>query len=179
MSDLIVASHNPVKVQAALAGFRRLFPHQDWRARGRDVASGVGAQPMSDAETRWGALNRARAAQAAEPGADYWVGIEGGCQELHGRLACFAWAVVLDRERSGESRTGMFFLPEAVADLVRQGVELGEADDRVFGRVNSKQDNGAVGLLTGDVINRLAYYEHAVILALVPFRNPALYPPAP
>ncbi len=45
----------------------------------------------------------------------------------------------------------------------------------VFGRTNSKQGNGAVGLLTGDVIDRAAYYVHAVILALIPFRNPELY----
>ena len=45
----------------------------------------------------------------------------------------------------------------------------------MFGRTNSKQQNGAVGLLTGDVIDRIALYEPAVVLALVPFRNPRLY----
>ncbi|MDD5263960.1 MAG: DUF84 family protein, partial [Candidatus Bipolaricaulis sp.] len=69
------------------------------------------------------------------------------------------------------------FLPDTVAALVRQGVELGEADDRVFGRTDSKRDVGAVGLLTGEVIDRTALYEHAVVLALIPFRNAALYPP--
>jgi non-canonical (house-cleaning) NTP pyrophosphatase len=52
---------------------------------------------------------------------------------------------------------------------------LGHADDRVFGRENSEQTNGAVGLLTKDLIDRTAYYEHAVVLALVPFVNPGLY----
>jgi non-canonical (house-cleaning) NTP pyrophosphatase len=63
-----------------------------------------------------------------------------------------------------------------VADLIRQGKELGEADDIVFGRNNSKQENGAVGLLTGDVINRAQLYEMAVILAFIPFKNLDLYP---
>jgi non-canonical (house-cleaning) NTP pyrophosphatase len=54
-------------------------------------------------------------------------------------------------------------------------MELGEADDLVFGRSNSKQDNGAIGLLTGDVIDRAQLYEQAVILALVPFKNPDMY----
>ncbi|MDD5645622.1 MAG: DUF84 family protein, partial [Candidatus Bipolaricaulis sp.] len=70
-------------------------------------------------------------------------------------------------------------LPDAVAQLVRQGMELGAADDRVFGRMGSKLDQGAVGLLTGGIIDRTALYEHAVILALIPFRNDALYPPEP
>ena len=57
---------------------------------------------------------------------------------------------------------------------MRQGIELGHADDQVFGRSNSKQQNGSVGLLTGDVVDRTAYYVQAVILALIPFKNPTL-----
>jgi non-canonical (house-cleaning) NTP pyrophosphatase len=75
----------------------------------------------------------------------------------------------------GKGRTGTFLLPPAVAELIRQGKELGAADDIVFGRLNSKQDNGAVGLLTDDVIDRAQLYEHAMILALIPFKNKALY----
>ena len=51
----------------------------------------------------------------------------------------------------------------------------GDADDVVFERSNSKQANGAVGLLTGDVITRASLYAHAVVLALIPFRNMELY----
>lgn len=175
MPKIVVASTNPVKIQAALAGFQRLFPAETFTAHGLSVPSGVSVQPMTDAETLHGALNRITNAQAAEPSADYWVGIEGGCEVLEGELACFAWAVVRSPQMVGKGRTGLFFLPEAVARLVRQGVELGHADDQVFGRSNSKQQNGAIGLLTGDVIDRLAYYEHAMVMALVPFRNVELY----
>jgi non-canonical (house-cleaning) NTP pyrophosphatase len=54
-------------------------------------------------------------------------------------------------------------------------LDQGKADDIVFSRSNSKQQNGAVGLLTKDVITRAAYYEPAVVLALVSFANPELY----
>jgi inosine/xanthosine triphosphatase len=175
MPEIVVASTNPVKIQAALAGFQLMFPAEEFTASSMAVSSGVSDQPLTDAETLQGALNRAAAAQAAEPHADFWVGIEGGCEELYGELACFAWAVVRSTKTVGKGRTGLFFLPEAVARLVRQGVELGTADDMVFNRSNSKQQNGAIGLLTGDVIDRLAYYEHALVMALVPFRNKELY----
>jgi non-canonical (house-cleaning) NTP pyrophosphatase len=69
----------------------------------------------------------------------------------------------------------MFFLPPEIAQLIRQGKELGEADDIVFGRQDSKRKNGAVGLLTGNVIDRLELYEGAVVLALAPFKNPELF----
>jgi non-canonical (house-cleaning) NTP pyrophosphatase len=64
----------------------------------------------------------------------------------------------------------------AIAELVRGGIELGEADDQVFGTQGSKQHNGAVGLLTHDTLTRDGFYAQAVQLALIPFINPHLYP---
>jgi inosine/xanthosine triphosphatase len=178
--QVIVASTNPVKVRAALGAFRRMWPEQAFTAEGLSVPSGVRDQPMGDDETLRGAFNRASGAQAACPTADYWVGIEGGCAEGAGGLEAFAWVVVLSLTASGRSRTGMFMLPEEVAELIRGGMELGHADDLVFGRLNSKHDDGSVGLMTGGVIDRTAYYEHAVVLALIPFRQPNLrFPAAP
>ncbi len=174
MKTIIVASTNPVKIAAALSGFRRMFPDEEFSVRGMSVPSGVSDQPRTDEETQRGALNRMAAALKQIPQADYWIGLEGGVEDRDGELECFAWMVVSDGTRLGKSRTATFYLPEEAARLVRQGMELGHADDVVFGRANSKQQNGSVGLLTGDVVDRAAYYEQAVILALIPFRNPAL-----
>ena len=178
MKTIAVASTNPVKVKATLAGFRKMFPDETFQLQAVSVASGVSEQPATDEETYQGACGRARNAQQILPEADFWVGIEGGVQVEDNALLAFAWIVVRGRDRrSGSGRTASFLLPEAVASLVRQGKELGEADDLVFERSNSKQENGAVGILTGDVIDRAALYEPAVVLALIPFKNPALYPP--
>jgi inosine/xanthosine triphosphatase len=172
MKTILVASNNPVKIQAALNGFQKMFPGEPFEIQGMSVPSGVSDQPMTSAETLQGALNRARG--AAQQPADFWVGIEGGCEEMQEEMQAFAWVVILSRNRIGKSRTGTFTLPDEITRLVRQGVELGEADDRVFNRANSKQGNGAVGILTDDVIDRTVYYEQAVILALIPFKNPNL-----
>ena len=67
MKTLVVASTNPVKIQAALDGFRRMFPADEFEARGVSVPSGVTDQPMTDAETLQGALNRAANARRAAP----------------------------------------------------------------------------------------------------------------
>jgi len=66
-------------------------------------------------------------------------------------------------------------LPPQVTKYVREGMELGQADDIVFGSSNNKQKGGAVGHLTNGVIGRSEYYKHAVILAFVPFQWPELY----
>ncbi|KAL7919512.1 inosine triphosphate pyrophosphatase-like protein [Trichoderma austrokoningii] len=175
-TQVVVASHNPVKMSAAKEGFSGMFPSQAFSFSGLSVPSGVADQPMTDVETLQGARNRARNAREAKPEADYWVGIEGGVDDSGEAMETFAWVVVLGKqsERMGRARTAAFFQPEEVARLVRSGMELGPADDQVFGSENSKQHSGSIGLLTGDLIDRSAYYVPAVIGALIPFRNPAL-----
>jgi inosine/xanthosine triphosphatase len=172
---MVIASQNPVKIQAVQRGFERMFPSETFTMRTVSVPSGVRNQPASSDEALQGALNRASRAARILPQADYWVGVEGGVEDQGAEMAAFAWIVVKSSRMLGKGRTGTFYLPPAVASLVRQGMELGEADDIVFGRSNSKQENGAIGILTGDVVDRAQLYEQAVILALVPFKNPELY----
>lgn len=176
MSTIIVASKNPVKIEAASLGFQRMLAGSQFDLRGISVPSGVPDQPTSDAQTLIGATNRANAASKLEPQADFWVGIEGGIEDTAEGMEAFAWVVVKSNSgKMGKGKTGTFFLPKRIAELVRQGKELGEADDIVFGRKNSKQENGAVGLLTQNVIQRTDFYVLAVILALIPFKNETLY----
>lgn len=175
LHTIVLASRNPVKARAARGGFEKVFPEASFRVEPVSVPSGVDHQPRSDEETLAGAANRADNAARKFPDADYWVGIEGGISDHGGEMTAFAWVVVRSPELVGKSRSGAFQLPDAVARLVRQGDELGDADDVVFERSNSKQQGGAVGILTGNLIDRAALYEHAVVLALIPFRNPELY----
>ena len=175
MPKITVASQNPVKLRATQAAFAQIFPQQVFSASGAAVPSGVPDQPMGLAETMQGARNRAENARAAQPESDYWVGIEGGIDDTPLGMSCFARVHIISRDgREGIGQTAVFYLPREVAELVRGGMELGHADDQVFGRDNSKQSNGAIGILTDDVVHREAYYTHAVIMALVPFKNPAL-----
>ena len=101
--------------------------------------------------------------------------MEGGIQDLGHEMESFAWMFVKSGYKSGKARTATFFLPQKVGELIRGGMELGDADDIVFGKTNSKQVNGAIGLLTHDVITRSSFYTEAVCMALIPFKNPELY----
>lgn len=176
LKKVIIASHNPVKAKAVLNGFKRLFPDEKFSLQAYDLPSGISDQPMTDEMCLIGARNRANNAKKSVPDGDFWVGVEGGCDYLGDELVAFAWIVILGRENIGCARTAMFRLPKQIQALVESGLELGDADDQVFGRSNSKKKSGAVGLLTGDVITRTSLYEMAVILALIPFKKPDLYP---
>lgn len=175
MKDIIVASNNPVKSEAVLNGFKRVFPLEEFSIQGVGVSSNVSDQPIGDHETLRGARNRANTVKGMYPNADFWAGLEGGVDKFEGEWVAFAWIVILSRQGEGISRTGIFVLPPEVALLIQSGVELGEADDIVFGTNNSKQTNGAVGLLTGDALTRAGLYTEGVILALIPIKNEKLY----
>ncbi|MFY0605692.1 MAG: inosine/xanthosine triphosphatase [Cyclobacteriaceae bacterium] len=174
---VIVGSKNPVKVNSAKQGFEQIFNAQTFDCEGIEVPSGISDQPMTDQETLQGAINRAQNAKTAQPAADYWVGIEGGLDSSEQGLLAFAWVVILSDNQTGQSRTSTFHLPPKVTELIYQGIELGLANDQVFKETNSKQKGGAVGSLTNGVLGRTEYYVQAVMLALVPFLNPKLFPP--
>lgn len=171
---VVVASNNIPKIKAARDGFSQMLP-DSYDFQGISVDSNVSDQPFSDEETLRGATNRAQNAQAARSEADFWVGIEGGVETHDGSICSFAWIVIVGKDgKVGKARTSAYFLPDKTCQLLKEGVELGHADDMVFGQTDSKNKQGSVGLLTGGVVDRAAYYTQAVILALIPFRNASL-----
>lgn len=171
---VIVASANPVKIKAAKFGFQKMFPDFNIEVVSINVPSGVNDQPIGDKETFEGARNRAINAQSKENG-DFYIGIEGGIASEDGDMSAFAWVVIRSGSKEGKAKTSTFYLPRAVAELIEAGKELGEADDIVFNKTNSKQQAGAIGILTHNAIDRTQYYAEAVVLALIPFKNDSLY----
>ncbi len=173
--QVIVGSQNPVKVGCTREAFSQAFG-KVCQVEGVDAQSAIPAQPRSESETLLGAKNRASHAKILVPEADYWVGIEGGVDEDAQGMYAFAWIYVMHRSgKSGQSKTGTFYLPPQVVALIREGMELGHADDLVFQAQNSKQQGGSVGLLTQGIVPREAYYQQAMVLALIPFLNEALF----
>ena len=179
--QIVVGSANPVKLDCVRSGlFKALHFEFIIGIAGLEVPSGVADQPLSDDETRLGAENRASRAydgffrkHGYHP--DYAVGVEGGLFNIEGDMFCAAWVVIFDGKTVGKARSSAFPIPPAIASLVNQGIELGVADDRVFGRVDSKRGSGTVGHLTRGVITRSDFYVPAVILAYIPFQWKQLY----
>jgi len=176
MKKIIVASLNPVKIEAANLAFSRVFPEEKFIIQGVAVKSGVSDQPLSNKETYQGALNRIKSAQTLEGEADYYIAFEGGAEDVNGVLEEFAWIVISDKDNIGHARSASFSAPPALRDLViEKGLEMGDAADIVFKDKNIKQKMGAVGCLSKGVINRSDLYVQPAILALLPFINKSLY----
>ena len=177
MKKVVVASQNPVKIDAVKMALERTWPEEQFDVSGAGVPSEVSDQPKGDEETLLGARNRTRNAQSLIPDADLWVGLEGGIVRLEDSYMTKAWMVVWDGKLEGVSQSACFQLPPAVCRLLDEGLELGDADDQVFGSHNSKQSGGALGLLTENKLNRTMLYVPAVMMALIPFAQRELYTP--
>lgn len=159
-----VGSANPVKLDAVRAVIARVAPGIE--VVGVEVASGVPDQPWGDDETIRGATARALAALKAGEG-DIGIGIEGGCVETRDGMRTCAWAAVASRDGMVHVGGSLAMpLPPAVARLVREGTELGHAMDAVSGGQDTKRGAGAVGILTGGLVDRRAAYEVIVTYAL-------------
>lgn len=169
-----VGSMNPVKLAASRSVLARVASSA--RVEPVKVQSTVRDQPLGDHETIQGALARARGAREAT-GAELGIGLEGGVVEEDGSMRTCAWAAVVDATgREGVGGSLAMPLPHAVARLIRdEGLELGEAMDRLTGEYNVKHRQGAVGILTAGLVNRQAAYEVILAYALARFLAPELW----
>jgi len=165
---IAVASCQPAKVEAVEVAFSQVFGDVD--VRGVAVDSGT-TQPRSDHDTHVGAKRRAALAKEAVPSADWWVGIEGGVEEVGDELMVMAWVVIEDGSSTASSRSASFALPRSIARRVKRGEPLG-LSTRYVGRGTDWRRSGIVGALSDERVTRVGLYVQPVLLALLPFLPP-------
>jgi inosine/xanthosine triphosphatase len=169
-----VGSGNPAKVEAVRRALARLAPACALQAV--DVVSGVAEQPVGDHATRQGARNRARAA-LDRTRAEVAFGLEGGVTHEPPVVWLVSWVAAVTRDgRSGDASGLRMPLPSAVAIRLAGGDELGTIIDDLFGVTASKQQTGAVGLLTEGFVSRTDAFADLVAMACAPLLHPDLYP---
>ncbi len=167
-----VGSTNPAKLEAVHRALARLAP--GCSVEGVSAPSGVGRQPFGDEETRSGAMTRARA--ALQSGADVAFGLEGGVIFEGDVPWLVSWVAVVDRDgRRGEASGLRMPLPKVAAERLRAGDELGDVIDALFDVHLSKQQAGAIGLLTEGFVSRTDAFADLVAMACAPLLRSDLY----
>lgn len=170
-----VGSENPVKINAVSAAFEKVWPNKKWEVIGVKVSSGVSDQPMSDDESIKGATTRAKKAMKLAK-SDFGVGLEGGVNKIGRRWFDCGWIVVIDKKgRVGIGSGTRIETPEKIMKLLREGRELGTANDILFGTKNSKQGQGHFGLMTNGILTRKSEYMSGIISALSRFLHPEIF----
>jgi inosine/xanthosine triphosphatase len=169
-----VGSTNPVKVKAVRDVLSRFYDALE--VEGVAVASGVPEQPRGKEVLR-GAVERAKAARGE---GDLGIGIEAGVFRLGEEEATLDVQYCAMADATGwvtvGHGSGFAYPPEVVADL-EAGRTVSEAMERVTGLSNIGQGTGAIGYLTGGVLERRELTAQAVMAAFVPRVRPELYRP--
>lgn len=181
---IVVGSTRPAKVEAAREAIDAIA-RLDERFRQAtvqpvDVTDVAPTMPMTDLAILDGARLRAQTLiDRTSPTADapLAIGVEGGLDPLpsnRGRYVLKTWAAVTDGTRWGYGAGGAILLPDYVTRRVLEGRELGDVVDEVAGAA-VRGTRGAWGVLTRDLVGRQDSFRSAILAALAPFYNPALY----
>jgi inosine/xanthosine triphosphatase len=183
---ILLGSTRPAKVEAARAAIAAIAQVNEHFRRATiqavDVTPVAPTMPMTEHAILEGARIRARTLIERVPrdvGAEYRlaIGVEGGLDPLPGRGEHYAlktWAAVTDGTQWGFGAGGAIVVPDAIARQVLNGRELGDVVDEVAGTA-VRGTRGAWGVLTRDLVGRQDSFTAAILAALAPFYNPALY----
>ncbi|MCO7124886.1 DUF84 family protein [Sporolactobacillus shoreicorticis] len=158
-----VGTKNPAKIDAV----RQLLQEGsiDAEVRSFDVPSGVSAMPMSDLETRQGAINRAKAVLGQNPEINFGIGMEGGVSDIGGEMYLCNWAAGANRDGRVISAGGArILLPEVLAEGIRSGNELGDIADAYADQKDVSTHGGTIGILTEGRITRTEMFLHILKL---------------
>lgn len=174
--NIAVGSTNPVKIRATRQAFKKVFPSEKIIIHSIEIPSRVANQPMNDKEAIKGAMNRARGALKYK-NVDFGVGIEGGLNKTDKYWFDCGWVVVISKNYEiGIGSSMRIHTPQKMVRMIKNNkMELGEVDDIIFKRKNSKQKSGHFGLMTKGAITRSHAYREGVICALTRFLHKDLY----
>lgn len=173
---IVVGSRNPVKINAAKQALAQVLSVDNPEISGLSVPSLVPEQPLTEADTRDGAINRVKACLVREK-ADWYVAIEGGVDNFKEGPATFAYVAICNGKQWSIGRSANLPLPESVYVALSNGGELGPVMDQLFGTTNVKQKGGAIGLLTNNLATRQSVYELAIVLTMAKFTHAELFFP--
>jgi inosine/xanthosine triphosphatase len=182
------AVHDAMKLCA-----EQLDPNVQFEILGFAVDSGVGHTPLSSAESMRGARQRTEAliqmASAKSEVYQYYVGLEGGLEVMENRaddagssgisgrrVFLESWAYVSAGSRGHFGRSGGIELPPALAyEVLDKGVELAAAIDKFAGIAGIRDNQGAWGVLSNNLITRREAFRVALVAAFAPFYNVNLF----
>lgn len=149
---------NNTKIEAV----KEVFPSD--RIMSYSAESSVSAQPFSDEETRNGAINRAKDSVAMNPDA-MGIGLEGGVMDIEGQLFLCNWGAMIDLKKTVHTASGArILLPKEISTPLRDGIELGDIMDSYAKKQGVRQNEGAIGIFTKNLVSRKNMFLHVVTL---------------
>ena len=179
-----VGTKNPAKIEAVKLGFTKLFPKTECTVFPVEVDSQVGVQPYGFESTIQGAINRAKNAYSSvfkthsKTITQLGIGIEAGMIPVPltstGYLDYQFCAIFSSNGAiSIGSGPGFEYPPKIVEKLMNDPDhhEIGTIIAEISGISNTKEKEGAIGLLTKNIFRRAEILQYSVVSALLPIKS--------
>ena len=184
---VLVASKNPIKIQATKEAFDEYFP--DVKITSIDINNLDPKndfkkqlqwmnQPVGELETCEYSQERVKLIKNNYPNFDYYIGLEGGItQTRFGSYRIIVFCTIADpvhieTVRGCEIPLPIHWYEALTADPL---LELGNIVEEASGIQNIKQKQGAIGFFTHNKINRKDILKETLIMCLIPFQNKTLF----
>ena len=173
---IVIGSINVPKKDAVLLAFSQAYGNELIDVTCVETNSGVSSHPSNAGEALRGAINRVTDAKNQMPGADYYVGTEGGLLQENGRAWEIGWVAIMNSV--GELATGLSAGIEIKGEILKailDGTELNDVLDDIYGIGKIGNSNGFYGLATDDLVTRQQAYEQGIQFAIAQYKHPELY----
>ncbi len=155
---IVLGSKNKAKLRAV----QSCFPNE--KIMTATVASNVSNQPLSDHETKKGAINRAMAAQQLQK-QTIGIGLEGGVMYIDCHPFLCNWGALVTANGSLYTAAGARIpLPKQFSSYLKQGHELSELVDDYVNKQGIRHHEGAIGIFTNGEILRDDMFVHVIRL---------------
>ncbi|MBY8981305.1 MAG: inosine/xanthosine triphosphatase [Candidatus Lokiarchaeota archaeon] len=183
--ELCVGSLNPTKIEAVNLAYNKFYKNYNINYIKTD--SKVADQPIEMEAILEGAFNRAKNAlvflkkNKKDNSEIYGIGIEAGLAKIslaNSNYMDFQFCVIMDENEKISLGSGIAFeYPQFVIDRIfsEKDNEIGNIMGRLANNINLKNESGAIGFLSKNIINRKDILFQAVICALLPRINEELY----
>jgi len=151
--QVAVGTKNPAKIEAVKLAFSKMFPEIECIVFPIKVDSHVGVQPYGFESTIQGAINRAK-------------------------NAYFSVSIYISNGSITVGSGPGFEYPAKIVDKLLKDPnhhEIGTIIDEISGIANTKEHEGAIGLLSKNIFKRADILQYSVISALLPIKSPDLY----
>lgn len=155
---IVLGSLNKAKQRAV----EKCFPNDHVIAK--HVDSGVSKQPLSDHETREGAIHRAQLAQKFSP-TSIGIGLEGGVMLIEGEPYLCNWGALVATGGTVFTAAGARIkLPNTFTSKLEKGLELSDIMDDYVNKKHIRHHEGAIGIFTNGQIMRSDMFVHVIKL---------------
>lgn len=155
--QVVVGSQNKAKVKAVKSVF------SDYEVKALSALSNVSKQPLTNEETRQGAINRAYYCFKEKPHA-LCIGLEGGVTIIADELYLCSWGALVVGDKLFTAGGTNIALPSEFRKPLQNGIELSELMESYTKLRNVRHNEGAIGIFTNKIISRSELFAHIVMM---------------